>query len=93
MDRVSDGGPELPPPIVSTETEWDGSVSVDIVNAVAAVSDVSPAELPTLNEVIDADAIEYLFSNAVDDILLRFQYAGFVVTINGDSVNIHESMI
>jgi hypothetical protein len=93
MDRVSDGGPELPPPLVSTETDWDGSVSVDIVNAVAAVSDVPPVELPTLNEVIDTDAVESLFSNAVDDYLLRFQYAGFIVTINGDSVNVHESML
>lgn len=58
------------------------AVTHRIVTEVADAEDVSPTELPPLEEVIDTDSIESLFSpRPKTNMELRFEYVGYVVVV------------
>ncbi|QSW97905.1 HalOD1 output domain-containing protein [Haloterrigena alkaliphila] len=48
--------------IGSTDSGFDGDVSIAVVTAIAAKRDVEPTELPPLYESIDPDALDALFA-------------------------------
>lgn len=62
----------------------------EVIRTVAAYADKEPEDLPPLNEVIDADALEALFGPRPDGTArqatgeVRFQYAGFLVCVAAD---------
>lgn len=68
-------------------TDPDKCISTDIVLAVAEVSGRDPTELRPLNDVINADALDSLFTperpgNETDQI--SFDYQGYRVTVYRD---------
>lgn len=70
-----------------TEYERTESVSLAVVDAVAAVTGVSPTRLPPLADCIETDALDALFETPPDAPtarLLTFRYAGCTVSVGGD---------
>ena len=72
---------------VTNEFDWNDveSVSMTVVETVAAVTGKRPTELDPLNHVVDTDAIETLFrptsTSPRNAGRLEFTYEGCVVTI------------
>jgi hypothetical protein len=66
------------------------SISQDIVYEVAARADVRPNELPPLYDFIDPDALDTLVHSSDSDLELSFSFAGYRVTIEDDSIQIHQ---
>lgn len=65
--------------------------SVRAVRAVAEATDRDPADLPSLYEVVDPDALDALFDASEngdlgDDREFRFSYAGREVSVRRDEV-------
>jgi len=52
-----------------------------VIEAVAAVEDVPPTELPPLNDEIDLEALDRLFESAVNSGLFRFTVQGWHVFV------------
>jgi hypothetical protein len=70
-----------------TAYEWSESVSLAVVDAVAAVTGRRPTALPPLADCIETDALDALFGSPPDATttrLLTFRYAGCTVTVGGD---------
>jgi len=62
------------------------SISVSVIRAVAAVSEVDPLSLePRLYDVIDPDALEALVSSdtADGDVRISFPFGRYLVTVTG----------
>jgi len=94
MNSASDRDPPrlgLPPPLLTTETDQGDLLSINIVNAVAALSGRPAAKLPTLHDAIDTDALDRLFSGRSSNGVVLFRYAGYTVCVAGDTVRIHEA--
>lgn len=62
------------------------SVVDTIALSVAAIRGCDPTELPPLGSVVDADALESLFTSSNDgtDVNVGFEYAGFDVSVSSD---------
>ena len=63
------------------------SVSTDVVLAVAELSDIDYTELEPLNNVIDVDALDRLFTQrnpGNENDRISFSYQGFQVTVYRD---------
>lgn len=66
------------------------SITTKVVKRVAIMEGVDPLELqPPLYSTVDIDALEDLFTSAVDDrtegtISIEFEYQGYQVTIESD---------
>lgn len=74
--------------IGSTGGEFDGSVSVAVVTAIAERRGVSPTELPPLYDAIDPDAMDALFASTRSGGprcgRLEFTYDGHEITVECD---------
>ena len=72
--------------IGSTDTGFDGDVSVAVVTAIATKRGVEPTELPPLYESIDPDALDALFaptrSGGPRRGRLEFTYDGHEVAVD-----------
>ncbi|WP_232700320.1 HalOD1 output domain-containing protein [Halobacterium wangiae] len=71
-------------------TSFDGStesVSMAVVSTVAVVTETGPTSLPTLNDVLDPEALDSLVErrdrdSAAKDFRLSFEYADCTVTVH-----------
>lgn len=84
--HIADGGVPAPENAAATA---DDPVSMAVVEAVAAREGVDPVELsPPLNDAIDPDALDSLFSSRADESAgiesLQFEFCGYTVTLSGD---------
>lgn len=73
--------------------DWeDVTPSVAIVETVSVAANVDPIDLPTLNDVIDTDALDMICVNETreTELTLSFVYAGHEVTLLGDGTVIVE---
>jgi hypothetical protein len=68
----------------------DESVSEDILEAVTAVADCSSLELPPLQKSIDVDSLNRLFTPPNQVQAVRFEYAGYEVTVEQERTRISE---
>lgn len=58
-----------------------------VVQKVASQEEVPPTDLPSLYHTIDPDALNAMIrSMSDDDGVVKFQYAGCFVTVNGDGI-------
>ena len=68
--------------------DWaDVSPSVAVVEALGTLTDRDPVDLPTLNEVIDSDALDAIFTDSTSGrtvTTVSFAYAGHSVTVVDD---------
>ena len=76
--------------VVISKTTWDcesGNTPVQaVISAVETATGVDRLELPPLYETIDPDALNALFLSGSGDPgkQVRFRYAGYSVTVQGD---------
>ncbi|MFW5934217.1 MAG: HalOD1 output domain-containing protein [Halolamina sp.] len=85
-DAVTDP-PPTPPDKGAVRYRWDGETtpSIAVVEAVAATRGRRVENLPTLQQSVDPDALDALFTGDADSVLrLSFEYAGTSVTLYGD---------
>lgn len=71
---------------VELRSDWSehGVPSTGVVQAVAAVRDVDPVELPPLNDHVDPDALDRLLTDDGDaSVQVSFQYAGTEIYVRG----------
>ncbi|ELY30155.1 hypothetical protein C500_09384 [Natrialba magadii ATCC 43099] len=62
----------------------DHTASLAVINAVSAVADRDPTELPPLYETIDPDALDALLSEQTETGVrpeVSFSYDGYAVTV------------
>lgn len=74
-------------PVVDTYARKDGSLAVDIIEAVAHAAGVDPNDLPPMFEFINPDAIDDLFlpgGDAMNSPILSFQFEHWNVFVSGD---------
>ncbi|WP_205596774.1 HalOD1 output domain-containing protein [Halostella salina] len=69
----------------SQEINPDESPSAAVVRAVAEVDGVDETELPTLQDAVDADALDDI---AEDGVRVEFTYAGHDVVVVGEEVRV-----
>jgi hypothetical protein len=84
-------GVQKPRVLYRTHHDWDGdqSLSMTVIDAVSAVSNAEPAELPPLYESIDPDALDSLFTAQTEGRVF-FEFAGLPVTVHATGeVRIH----
>jgi len=94
MNSSSNSNPPdlgLPPPLLTTENDQGDTLSLCIVNAIAALSDRPAQNLPALEKAIDTDALERLFSGKSRNGVVLFQYAGYAIYVTNDTIQIHEA--
>jgi hypothetical protein len=60
------------------------SILLQVVEKVAACSNIDPLELPPLYEELDPDALDALIAS-MEDGQVSFQYAGYPVTVTGEN--------
>ncbi|MFP8954383.1 HalOD1 output domain-containing protein [Natrialbaceae archaeon A-arb3/5] len=76
---------------VTSHRTGDGeSASMQVVSAVAALCDTTPAELPVLYEAIDPDALDALIERG-DDVQIQFEYNGFDIEVTSDTIYVNDS--
>lgn len=65
----------------------DSSITVAIIERVAAKEGVDPVELPPLGEQMDCDALETIVATADrgTDLEVAFSYEGYAVTVAADN--------
>lgn len=84
-----DGFGRTPTPDANTSMDTDSLVDT-VIRTVAVYANKEPEELPPLNSVIDADALEALFGPRLDGTSrqgsgeVRFRYAGYMVRVSAD---------
>lgn len=61
----------------------DGSVSTNVVSAVADRAGVDPIALPPLHDVVDPGALDSLFVRDADG-FIEFRYHGYDVVVRSD---------
>jgi len=66
-----------------TASQTDHPLTIVVIEAVAAASNVDPTELPPIHDELDPDALNSLFHSSVEG-QLTFVYAGFIVTAQAD---------
>lgn len=84
---------EASDPTVRRVTWAETSPSVAIVETLSDVTGRDPTELPTLNDTIDADALDMLCASERRDteaVTVSFVYADYEVTVLGDGTIIVE---
>lgn len=74
---------------VSHVRETFDAPSIAVIQAVSSRKDVDESELPPLQDTIDTDALDALFTNWPDqssqlDRHVRFQYCGYTVFVHSD---------
>lgn len=65
----------------SSDVVDSGSVSTDVVAAVAAAEETDPLSLPPLYETIDPDALDEVA--ACDTAGVSYEYAGYEIHVDG----------
>ncbi|WP_435157024.1 HalOD1 output domain-containing protein [Haladaptatus sp. DFWS20] len=91
MTRFTDSPPHHPP--LSSDSV-DYSLSIIIVEQVAAQKDVAPTALDPLYDTINPDALAALFDTRTNDasreqVKVAFEYSGCRVTVTGmDTVQV-----
>lgn len=68
----------------------DVAATEAVVRAVAAVSNKPVLELPPLAEAIDPDTLDQLFSSSTPPVSLEFEYDGYLVALDAETVRILE---
>lgn len=84
MDDTGDNGTD--PMLVHYHSAEEGSLTESVLEAVAAVEEVSPAELEALTSRIDPDALDAIFSPRLDGTprlegTVQFPLHGNLVTV------------
>jgi len=78
-------------PAVETEI-GDEAVPTAVVETVAAVSNGTVTELPPLQDAIDPDALDALFTTGQAHGSLAFEYHGFLVVVTAaGTVAVHDA--
>ncbi|RKD89125.1 HalOD1 output domain-containing protein [Halopiger aswanensis] len=72
------------------EIDTDESASIAVVRAIAAYTERRPEELEPLYEVIDPEALTKVIANSNAGVRVEFEYSGFAVSIDAESVTIDE---
>ncbi|MFB6305229.1 MAG: HalOD1 output domain-containing protein [Haloferacaceae archaeon] len=78
--------PESPPagrPSVEVTVD-EASVAVTVLEAVAAVTDSTPTDLPSLHDAVDPDALNAAVRSFGSAGRVAFPYAGCTVVVDGD---------
>lgn len=71
---------------------YDEVITEAVVTTVAEVTEQSPLEMDPLADVVDADALNRIFSGANDkpsSVTVTFDYCGQRITVSGDGVRVH----
>jgi len=70
----------------TAQHRWDGAEqpSMAIVRAVAEAADRAETELPPLQQIIDAEALDRLLTGDQSSLTVSFQYAGYAVAVRAD---------
>lgn len=80
--------------MISHEFSGDQTASNAVIEAVAAVSDTDPLELPPLYEAVDPEVLDALFEHghaADSDLRVTFSYNGFTIAVrDGPHVTVQE---
>lgn len=71
-------------PLVEHDTDQSVAPSVAVIEAVGAVSNSEPTDLPPLAETIDPDALDSLFSSPASTGRVVFRYAEYTVAVSAD---------
>jgi hypothetical protein len=72
--------------LASIPWEADSDPSIVIVETVASATDRDPLELPPLQETLEVDTLDALFSDpGIERTGVTFHYAGVVVTVDTDA--------
>ena len=66
------------------------SVSEGVLEAVTTVSNCSSLELPPLHEFVDVDSLNRLFTPPNRVQAVRFEYAGYDVTVETECIRVSE---
>lgn len=61
-----------------------------VLRTVAAVSDRPLLDLPPLQEVVDMDALDQLFTSSAALDSIQFSYEGYEITVEQDQVHLSE---
>ena len=61
----------------------DEPVSMAVVQALGAVTNTPPEELPALYDSVDPDGLDALFRGRDTDGEVRFEHAGYRITVTG----------
>jgi hypothetical protein len=76
----------------SSAFDRDVAPSTAVVQTVTEQSDQDVLDLPPLNDVVDPDALDGLFSGRDTIGSVNFEYAGYHVTVHADrTVELYES--
>jgi hypothetical protein len=76
-------------PVVTNAVAESDSLLLAIVNAVAAVENVSATSLPPLSETVDVEALERVVESGGDGFVVSFTYAGYHVVVTGELVEVY----
>jgi len=71
-------------PVVEHDTDQSVAPSVAVIEAVGAVSNSEPTELPPLVETIDPDALNSLFNSPDSAGRVVFRYLEYTVAVSAD---------
>lgn len=80
-----------PSPLITLQADEDQSLSGCVLDAVSAVMVTPHTELPVLNDAIDPDALDAIFSGRGSNGQISFRYAGYPVSVHGDQVTVYEA--
>lgn len=70
------------------ELDHDEPPSMGVVDAVSAVENRPPLDLPPLAEAINPDALARLFAGGAESIRVSFRYCGYEVTVTSEEVRV-----
>jgi hypothetical protein len=89
MDRVADSdadeqGPTSNASVVRHDWTESGHPTVTLVEAVAAATDRTTTDLPSLYRSIDPDALDALVTAGPPAVTVAFQYADVAVSVTGN---------
>jgi len=76
-------GADTSPATVRQSGDESDRPTVAVVEAVAAATGRPTAELPPLQETLDADALNALLNGQPSAVTVSFRYAGTVVSVSG----------
>lgn len=81
---LTGSGSGEPSPCLRTALDREESITVRVVEAVAAEADADVADLPPLESAVDTNAIERLVEASGTEWRLRFRYHGYEVVVDSD---------
>lgn len=83
-----------PVPLEATTVAEDESVATTVALAMSSVRGVDAAELPSINDVVNTDALDTLFEGGARTGEVRFPYCDHVVVVEGNHrVEIHDRLV